>query len=186
MNVRSFNIVSYPRYKVNFWGIPKCGSTSVKIALSDQQHLPSVLEDRGIEHFHKKRYHNYIFPFEALSNGFENISFIKHPYLRMISIYKDFGVKRSNTSLDINTWIQENINYEHNMFNSISWFLSRDEKILCDNVMNVSEINSYMKKHNVIVSRYNTHDGDFELSDHSKDLIKLKYQQDFKLFVDLF
>lgn len=82
-----YGITCWPDHKLNYWGIPKCGSTSVLWMLHSDNDPPVDFDPTWI---HRKQVVNYIDKGTALSNGFKNFATIRNPYTRVESMWKDF------------------------------------------------------------------------------------------------
>ena len=90
----AFNITTWPQLQINYWGIPKSANTSIKCALLQKSGVDIVSLDN--EAVHGTNVCSYIDRHTALRNGFQNVSVIRHPYQRTISLWKDFGLARSS------------------------------------------------------------------------------------------
>jgi hypothetical protein len=83
---------------VNYWALPKCGNTTIKYKLLEK-YEPDVVSSMAIngvdDWVHGYKLMDYITPFDAMSNGKYNFTFVRNPIARFVSMYKDFCTTRS-------------------------------------------------------------------------------------------
>lgn len=92
------NISKWPEHKVNYWGITKCGNTSIKWSLLGETKLDDhvINTDSHNRWVHRATQADYINSTHALSNGYVNFATVRNPYLRAESMWRDFCIKRPN------------------------------------------------------------------------------------------
>jgi len=141
VNKFRYNILSIGA--VNYWGIPKCGNTAVKLQLfrtyfdqltEDKQSLfkrnkirDGNTGDQVKAWVHSHVLGNYITPTEANNNGRVNFSVVREPSLRLLSMLRDgrLGDMDRIRELLRSTPVDElNIHLR-----PMSWFLSPARKI---------------------------------------------------------
>jgi hypothetical protein len=87
------NITEWPRWKLNFVGIPKCGNTMMKYDLLGQPNVVD-LHDSNAD-LHQEHRARYITPEEANQNDFQTFTIIRNPIDRVKSMWRDFHGKRN-------------------------------------------------------------------------------------------
>ena len=89
----TYNIASIGN--CNFWGITKCGNTTIKYKLL-KKFRPDLLRKVNdvCRWVHHPDFMPYLTPAQANSNGKYNFTFIRNPIFRFESMYKDFGLRR--------------------------------------------------------------------------------------------
>jgi len=194
---KAFNISQWNSLKLNYWGIPKCGNTSVKYALLKT--INKTHQDTSETHqwVHGLDHAEYISRETALSNGYNNFATIRNPYDRVKSLYKDFGIRRAdikimpgvdsgklqNLDYFLKHYIQQSTDANNIHLRSLSYFLIKDNKLLIDNVVDINQVDIFLSKYKIDVPTLNTtQDIDIEFTDQQKYLIYTRYQQDFEIF----
>tara|TARA_B100001287_G_C22511130_1_gene448329 strand:- start:107 stop:802 length:696 start_codon:yes stop_codon:yes gene_type:complete len=86
------NITSWPNLGLNYWGITKCGNTSIKHHLFKQT-SGSVFTRPELD-IHDGVDTEEISPKEANENGHRNFCVVRHPVSRFFSMYKDMCLSR--------------------------------------------------------------------------------------------
>ena len=189
-----YNISTWPERGINYWGIPKCGNTSIKYALRGCR--PDRYEEHDqAEWVHHKDQAEYITPDEALSNGRTNITVVRHPYDRVMSLYRDFVLRRPknhskgartlenfiyNVIIESDDTIDTNLHYR-----SISYFIANTNRtsLLVDKVFDISNIDYVYQKYgldNIVLNKSPVYTED-ALSTVHKKLIFNRYRDDFRL-----
>lgn len=194
---KAFNISQWNELGLNYWGIPKCGNTSVKYALLEKVNRVKDDSSETQQWVHGLDLAEYISRETANTNGNTNFATIRDPYERVKSLYKDFGIRRSDIVImkDVDGDKLKNLDYflEHyiakstdanNMhLRSLSYFLVKDNKVLIDNVYDINTINSFLSKYNISVPVLNTtQDLQIVFTEEQKQIIYTRYQQDFEIF----
>lgn len=99
-----FNISTFVNLKLNFWGIPKCGNTTVKHRLLSADN-PVKAAKHEAKHKGETNSHgnphqgwvhavcHYITPTEAGQNGFKNFMVLRDPIPRVASMYANFALR---------------------------------------------------------------------------------------------
>ena len=91
------NITAWSKLGLNYWGITKCGNTTVKTHLYELENGVDVLERK---HTRIHGYNlNYITYCEAMSNGLLNFAVTRHPFDRFMSMYNDLVLSRPKRGL---------------------------------------------------------------------------------------
>lgn len=94
MNLNGLNITSWKKLNVNYWGITKCGNSTVKTHLYClENNIP--FKDFGIS-IHGNTKIDYITPEFAKTNGKINFTVTRNPYDRFLSMYKDLVLIRKH------------------------------------------------------------------------------------------
>ena len=180
-----YNISTWDKLKINFWGIPKAGNTSIKKTLHVLSENP-MPENIPVENWvHHIKYTNYIKPEEALSNGYYNFAVLRDPIDRFISMYKDvqrrtrtFNIAQQNLPIDnLLKLIENKTDIERNIhFRTQTYFLR--EGVDC---YNVNELSKLEKKLQTAIPRSNELKNSVKLSDTQIGRISLIYKDDFEL-----
>ena len=166
---------------INFWALPKCGNTTIKyklLELYNPQIINEYTSDSVDEWVHSIKLMDYITPFDAISNGKYNFTFIRNPIDRFISMYKDFSLTRKMKALHGDS-INEFIRYLENElldeinanihFRKQSYFLEHFNGDIFD-------IDDYIsEKHNVRTMN-------IELNTKQEERVKYLYSDDYKYF----
>ena len=187
---KQFNISVWSKYKLNYWGIPKCANTSVKLALSNQTVQNQFATSKKI---HKDV--TYISQTEALNNKHINFTVVRNPYDRFISLYKDWGLRRSNKYLNFKLpvefdyfldYILDNFSTDDKSethFKSQSYWLTSKQKLLIDNIFTVEQAQHFLSNYNLTLELANkTTELDILLSKKQKEKIYNRYKDDFQFF----
>lgn len=188
---KAYNITTWHDHKLNYWGIPKCANTSVKMTL-----LGNTVEDPYSlnKKIHKKGVLEYISRETALSNSYINFTTIRHPYDRFISLYKDWGLRRSNSKTKFNPPVSldyfidyvieyfDTDNRSERHFKSQAYWLSDNNNLLIKNTFNIKETKKFLAKYNLkLVVANKTKDQNVLLTDMQKEKIYKRYENDFLL-----
>lgn len=184
-----YNITSWPKYNLNYWGIPKCANTSVKLALSNQTVQNQFATSKKI---HKDV--NYISQTEALNNKHINFTVIRNPYDRFISLYKDWGLRRSNRYLNFElpvkfdyflNYILDNFSTDDTSethFKSQSYWITSKQRLLVDKIFTIEQAQHFLSSYNLTLEISNkTKDYDIILTELQKEKIHNRYRKDFEL-----
>lgn len=128
-------ITSFPRLGVNYWGITKCASTSMKHHLLEQE-LGRRTTFRQPTAIHAKIAGYYISREDGLSNGRVNFTVTRHPVSRALSAWRDLchtrpergiaaGIDPSWSFRDLMTFVAERDDDDLDVhFRSQSWFIT--------------------------------------------------------------
>jgi hypothetical protein len=192
-----YNISCWNSLKLNYWGITKCGNTSIKHALITVSNS-IVQEQKTDKHGADSWVHNeknalYIDTKTALLNGNTNFTVVRNPYDRFISMYKDtqrrhshFFRRYKNVSVasinDLITFIEgisDNDREVH--FRSQCYYITDKDRILPSIVFDVNDAESIEKFLNTKVQRMNSINNQIELNEEQKQRVFRIYQKDFEL-----
>lgn len=195
MTVKKFNISTWSSIKANYWGITKCGNTSVKYALLEKEGK-NIHKPEGVSQWvHDEKIIKYISITKALNGTFENFTVIRNPYNRIISMYNDF-IKRKklylialgNTAKSINNiddFLEYLISVPNNNLNEHfkpqTDFILIKNKIVVDHIFDINNIIEINKKYNLNIPHINTTNNKIELNSHQRRIINKLYEKDFKI-----
>ena len=185
-----YGISEWNTYNLNFWSIPKCASTAIKASLlnkdvSDSYEINSNLHSTEVQKF--------ITINQALSNNNLNFTVIRDPFERVISMYKDFGLRRpikkhKKINLQNFNYFLDNVILKSKdetcnpHFRSMSYYIQPFGQLLVDKVLNLDNIKDFLKDYNLSFSPVNlTKPLDFKLTEEHKEKIKQRYEKDFDL-----
>ena len=175
-----YSLSTFPKKGVNYVCIPKCGTTTMLHYLLDQPPFGDV-------ELHSERHVKYISPEEANANGLTTFATIRHPFDRVLSMYKDQnkrGIGGTNKmSLDafvrmVYTNNDEKLNLH---FRTMNYFLAplKNVKLIRLEIMHCNE---WLKDILNIeeFKKFNVSELDVELSDNQKKMITERYEKDFQ------
>ena len=193
MSAPRYAIAEYSKFKLNYWPIPKCANTAVKTCLS----FPNGSQGNPYSKFkwvHKPENVPNLDINIALSNGNLNFTVTRHPYDRVISLYKDFGLRRPWKMFKVKPtidyfvqtiydgWPTDDATKNYHAY-SMCYYVTKDNKLLVDRIIDVNDLNKFLKSINVnprIVNKTTTMN--IPLSDKIKEIIYNRYSNDFKVF----
>jgi hypothetical protein len=197
-----FNITQFPQYKLNYWAVPKCGCTAIKAGLVKQKVFDESVTDYRYIHHHPSL--TYITPEYAEINGLFNFSVIRHPYRRMLALYKHFALRDTERCKelipDINLARVHNLTYfieklikdrdlEHcnHHYKPIYTFLCDQNYLIIPNIIydfdtDLYSIEHLLNAHGCKLQRANVSNIDVALNRTQKSLIAKHYWDDFNLF----
>jgi len=195
MNVKKFNISSWPSIYANYWGITKCGNTSVKYALLENEGK-NIHKPIGISQWvHNENITKYISKEDALNNSYENFTVTRNPYDRVVSMYNDF-IKRKDlylialgdsakhiitldNFLNYLNSISENDLNEH--FKPQTFFIYEENSLLVDWVFDITEIPQINERYKINVPHINTTNNKIQINSNQIKIINKIYYKDFEL-----
>lgn len=188
-----YNITSWADERVNFWGIPKSGNTSVKTALlrEDTNKNNSSVINQEVHDINKIL---YIDKNTALTNGFKNFTLVRNPYERCISMYKDFVLKRpthliegidfDRTNMSFDKFLSEIIKVVEDTgdmhIRSQTSYLMQNNNIVVEHIFKIEEIYKLAQFLNLPITCINTSEGKLNLNQQQKNIIYDRYNNDFK------
>ena len=190
----------FPHFNINYFGVTKSIQTAMVASLGKIDIIdPSAPRSEYV-------YDNQIFITKefAQTNGCKNVSVIRHPYNRIISLYKHFVLKDGSRAKELLTGLEvteikdvddfvakviphfPNKNPNHHL-KSISYFLCDEEgKVIPDLIFKIEEdreeISTFLASLGCEFKVANISSFNVELSKESKDIIFERYQKDFNLF----
>lgn len=190
----------FPHFNINYFGVTKSIQTAMVASLGKIDIIdPSAARSEYV-------YDNQIFITKefAQTNGCKNVSVIRHPYNRVVSLYKHFVLKdpsRAKELLkglqvtaikDVNDFVAKVIPYfsekkPNHHLKSINHFLCNEQgKVIPELVFKIEEdkeeIKTFLISLGCDLKVANTSTFDVRLSKESKDIIFERYQKDFNLF----
>jgi len=201
---RRHQITEWDNLGINYWSFSKCGSTSIKNSLVSMKHGKE--KDQGSMKdalaIHSSPELKYISPDEAETNGFVNICVVRHPYDRVLSLYRDFALKRpekifistivdQNKVTDLNYFIEEVIGVSTDKddihFRSYLGHLTHKGNIFADKIYRFENIDMFFFDFNLPVSLLNTTNKTNginvkDLTSIQKKIIRTRYFEDFGYF----
>lgn len=196
--MRERAITTWPAQKLNFWNISKSAGTSVKNSLLRKNGVTENISNEGIHH---DEHITYISETVALNNGCKNIAVIRDPCQRVLSLFRDFSLKRKRTipvynrTVDINriqdldyfieVYIVNGSDHDNLHLKSISWHLcNNDKKILVDEIYNINNVDRLFEKYHIEKIHRNTTISNTVLDQTHIDAIRYRYADDYSIFKD--
>lgn len=199
LDVKQYLITSWPHLGVNYWAIPKAGSTSLLASLlkSRGDHDVDQLTDIEIHGADRVR---YITPQQARDNGYHNFSLVRNPYQRALSLYRDFGLRRNHKRMirdksidrtklkDLDYFIDQQIvpslDHRDNLHvRSQHWYLiGGHNKIQVDTIYHFEQISQLFNTLGLPYQHRNTTNEILELNHQQRAKIYQRYQLDFTFF----
>ena len=185
------DISTYNNLKLNYWAITKCGNTTVKHHLYTLQNGKTFDVKKSI-HIHGRAGITYIKPEYALSNGFTNFTVTRHPYDRLLSMYKDLvlsrpkrgkkaGIEDVVTVDDLLEHIQSLPDKQRDVhFRSQSWFVPNKLDYIID-LKNISNWSLPIPSIS-FVKHKSKNTQNLLLSKHQKNKVYAIYKEDFVKF----
>ena len=197
---KKFNISCWDEFKINYWGIPKCANTSTKASFFRLDE--SLIKQKNRQKIvHDPRHVKFISQEEALSNGYFNFSYIRHPYERFISMYRDQGLRRplkkifsiedhKNITVDnfidkvFSKWPTDTPGTNYHIA-SMSSYLCDNSKVLIDNVyQDYGSVTKILEEYDLKIYKKNETDKSIpiNLNDEQKERVYQRYVKDFEFF----
>ena len=181
---RKYNISVWVDYRLNYWAIPKCANTAVKLALKNKNY-----KENDSKWAYNPTKILYVDRDTALSNDNKNFTVVRHPYDRFISLYKDRGLrrplfKRGLTFDDFLDKILEEQYDDSNCYRHIrsmtSYICDDNKNILVDDVIQLDQAKNYLNSLNLTFRIVNKTDNlEIDLTDKQKEKIYNRYKNDF-------
>ena len=199
IDVKQYAITEWNNTNINFWNISKCAGTSIKNALSIKENFANKIDTTKHENIHNNNFIKYISPDTALSNKKENVAVIRHPYDRVISLYRDFSLKRQRTipvynrkvdetkikNFDyfVKIYIEEGSDSDNIHLRSLNWSLCKNKNILIDRIYKFDRLKDFFKDYKLeYINRNKSTVCNIDLSKHNKEIIFNRYKDDFEIF----
>lgn len=193
--MKDYTIVRFKKFKLNYWPIPKCANTAVRAALISPN--PDKLSDPGKKQkwVYKTENSFHITYDESQKNNFLNFTVTRHPYERIISLYKDQGLRRpikifnnyKNLTFDkflnifLDIWPDDSVEQDPH-FLSMSYYITDNTKILVDKVVNIKDLDVFLASRTITPRRVNvTQPLNIKLTDKQKEKIYQRYKKDFDI-----
>jgi hypothetical protein len=188
-----YGISEWKEFSLNFWNIPKCGSTAVKAALLKKHSLSPTDVSQQL---HSTDLATYITSDQARINGNLNFAVIRHPHDRVISMYKDFGLRRpvkghkkkllSSFDYFLDKVVVPSKDKTCNVhFRSASSYISPDGVVLVDRVLTLVTVKEFLYNRGIDFIKVNASpELEMQLSDEHKEKIKSRYAPDFILWAN--
>lgn len=198
--IKEFAITEWNNIGINFWNVSKCAGTSVKYALLKKADLAdqikNIEKDKTV---HNNSFIKYITRDQALYNDNQNVAVVRHPVDRVVSLYRDFSLKRKiaipvvgrkvdiskidNLDYFINFYIKEGSNKDNLHLRSISWSLCNGSKILVDKIYKFENIDRLFKDYNLdFTFRNKSAEADIKLTKEQVKIIEDRYNDDYNNF----
>lgn len=200
------NIVKCDSKRFNYWGIPKAGNTSMKYAILTLDNDPGTLREmqrytrtgpigKG-RLFPKAWVHTacrYVDWDTALEDDYENISVIRSPMARFISVYKDIhrrGPLYFGLAGDLPVSVDELLDYiegtpseflDIHLKPQIDYILGQDG-VLVDRIFNLTNPKPLEAYLGVALPHLNTIDQSVHLSNKQIEKLQQIYKGDVELF----
>lgn len=179
----TYNISTWEKLGVNFWGIPKVGNTSIKYLLHYKSGNPMQPDDDKNQWVHHIKNTSYITPEQAESNGYKNVAVIRNPYDRFMSMWKDvkrrrrlFGIKNCDIIEDLVKILEETKDKKRNIhFRSQCYFLKIDN-IECIDIHNTERLQSFFEME---IPHKNSIKDDVYMSDEIGERVYEIFKDDF-------
>lgn len=181
-----YNISSWPQLNLNYWGIPKCGNTSVKYALLKKCNVTGN-EDEIMQWVHNHAMSQYIDIQTAENNRHINFTVTRDPYERFLSMYSDILRRPKHFKLEKIETIDQFIDYlyskpeeKHNLhFWTQTRFIAPHNVIIPTCVIDVHRIsNGFM---GLDIGKFNTTNNNYRLTQQQKERVFQFYKKDFEL-----
>jgi hypothetical protein len=202
---KQYNITSWTKLGLNFWGLPKCMNTSVKYALFNKANAgqPRYADDGPNTWLHRTDATTYVTPSIAMNNGNTNFTVIRHPYDRMVSLYTDVRYNRREVwnkaikdvdSMKIDTMDEfleayiihstDDTSTDIHM-RSLTYFICKNGVPLFDNIFTFNTVPTFLHAHGMDVPHINiSKRHDIILTPDQKRIIKRRYASEFEIFKD--
>lgn len=199
-----YNITRWDTHNVNYWGITKCGNTSVKGALLGKyvnrrpfqktglmQANGSSLYKESSKNVHEGINSKYISRDDALSNGYANFTLIRNPIDRFKSFLSDFnrrdpsyyGFNQKHTIDEFLTHLENTTDVERDThLKSQVCHIFRGSKLLVENIFVLERINKLEDFLSVRIAKLNSTDSDIDLNETHIQRLKCIYADDFSLY----
>jgi hypothetical protein len=190
-----YNISTWPKSDINYWGIQKCGTTSVKYMLHYKNHYKRALFFDKVKNYnnynwvHDAALTRYISKDEALTNGLQNITNIRDPYDRFLSMYTDICIRRKDTTFkdfsfrsieDFLDYLELNINKSDKHMRTQSYYIVEDDKVI-PKTIDIQRMDLMEKILGLKIPELNQTNNDIYLTDEQKDQVYHIFQQDFEV-----
>ena len=175
-----YSLSTFPKKGVNYVCIPKCGTTTILHYLLDQPSLGEV-------QLHSEQHVKYITPEIANRNGLITFATVRHPFDRVLSMYKDQnkrGIGGTN-KMTLDAFIR--MVYTHNdealnlHFRTMDYFLAPLENVKLIR-LETMHCNKWLKDLLKVdeFRKFNVSNSDEELNDRQRDMITQRYEKDFQ------
>lgn len=177
-----YNISTWDKIGLNFWGVPKAGNTSIKYLLHQVSGNDILESDDKTQWVHNHEFTTYISPNQAIDNGFANIAVTRNPYKRFISMWKDVERRGPEFAVSCKTvdeflfYLENTLDKKRNVhFRTQRYFLH--ENVKCIDITDTDALQIYL---NHPIPHKNILKGVIELSDRQKERVYNVYKNDFE------
>lgn len=82
-----YNIATFDQLQLNYWGIPKCGNTTIKYILMRADSPDKLSANPKAVH----QQCTYLTPTQAIHNGYQNFTVLRNPIDRLYSMHKSLS-----------------------------------------------------------------------------------------------
>jgi len=198
-NITEMNITTWNAPDVNYWGIPKCGNTSIKLALlnpSDSliaQEETKLFEGKGNTRFLKttsKWVHyspiasRYISDKDAIDNGKENFTVIRNPIERFKSQYV-YNLKARLEPIMMIDHLIEHMRQPDKCLNihfrTQHHFISRDGVVIPE-IYRLDDLTILKSRLGTTIPHVNTANIEIALKGYQITAVESIFAQDFELY----
>lgn len=179
-----YNITVWPNLKINFWGIPKCGNTSMKYALLVNSGINGKKDD-VMKWVHNHGGATYTDIKTAISNGYQNVTITRNPYDRFVSMYKDVlrrpNMFKLNSVKSVDSFIKvlNNKSVKDMHFKLQCEFIAPKNNIIPEIVLDLDTLDENFM--NLNIQKYNTINREVTLTNEQKQRVHELYRKDFDL-----
>lgn len=210
-DLKPLGIIELPALGCNYWSIPKCGNTSIKAGLLKASGIEVHSEDNEIyAEVHQIGIAKFIDKDTATSNGFFNLTVVRNPVDRALSMFKDFTIKRKGkevggSSAFISEWqcfterepdfsgfidlISRYSDDDIDMhFRAFAPRLTNDDKQVTPKVLCLEDISRWLPSLNkklkatIEIPHLHQTEKSQQIHKHDKDKLRQRWPQDFALW----
>ena len=193
-------ISSYPNLKLNYWAVPKSANTTIKLCLNNPTQEKNVSQQSIYtkqKWVHNKKNIPHISVKEALTNNYLNFSVVRHPYDRLLSLFKDFGVRRPwktifngrKVSLDqfidkvCVEWKDNTLVENKHAYSQAYYLTNNDNKLLVEKIIDIEKLDYFFANRNIKIGVFNkTTEISIILNQSQKNIIYKRFEEDFDFF----
>lgn len=180
-----YNIVQVSELGLNYWAIPKVGNTSIKAAILKAGGV-SYDNEQGVHHHSKL---TYISPVTAMSNGLRNLSVVRDPYDRFVSMFADtvrrprtFGFRDSPSLADLQRHIESRPDNKRNVHYRSQHYFITHFGVVIPKILHLSESEQISAAFGIDIPHLNRTTID-QTADH--DWVKRVYEQDYNILGEI-
>jgi len=195
------NISSYDEHKLNFFAVTKCAGTAIKAALLNY----NVKDASALRYDDVYNHPNAVYITKDtatnMSEEWLNFSVVRHPYIRIQSLFKHFVIRDPNrlhelhpdlSVCNIDDFVQFLINNtteescNHHMKSISSFLLDKNNVTIPDIVFDFDKeyktVVDFLRSYGCQLQKVNVSNMKVSLSKSSKRLVRERYSLDFETF----